>query len=109
MDVPAGVALSLTVASLTAAAAMLVLVRRQRTQMQLLQLERRSSAATLPPYSAKSVAPLHKFATGGGSHKLVPMGLTIPNPWADNDGQEYIQVGAGGGCSCAVPAASEPA
>ena len=95
--VPAGAALSVTLASLVAVGALLVFVRRQRAQLQLLQRER-----SAPSFSS--------LGGGGGGGKSAghatfsiaghrPPGervkaLTIPSPWGD-EADGYIQVRQG--------------
>lgn len=95
--------LSLAIASLAAAGALLVLLRRQRTQLQLLQRERSTASFSSlhgPPGSggAKAAA-LAAFSTTPGQPGRSPTAaerfkaLTIANPWSEHAG--YIQV-----CGC---------
>jgi hypothetical protein len=94
-DAPAGAALSVTLASLVAVGVLLVFVRRQRAQLQLLQRER-----SAPSFSSLG---------GGGKsagHATIPIAghrppgervkaLTIPSPWGDEADDGYIQVRQG--------------
>lgn len=102
--------LSATLASLAAAGAMLVYLRRQRSQLAVLQRERSAAnlsalpsfdSGSLPgvPYGSKAGHQLHTFSAGDGELRAggkAPKPLSIPSPWADQQGGGYIQVFGGG-------------
>lgn len=111
----AGLALSVTLASLVAVAALMVYVRRQRVQLALLQRERSTYSFSDFAGGGNSsfggkLASLHTFSAAGniagvntngpGAQHKTPVErvktLTIPNPWAEEQGG-YIQV-----CMCWV-------
>ena len=109
----------MTLASLAAAATLMMYVRRQRAQLVLLQRERSAASfSTFPSFNGGSFNggsfvgklshQLHTFsgaAAGAGDEGGRPgrtpgervKALSIPNPWANEQGDGYIQVWREGG------------